>query len=51
MALPRPTKKETGHGYGLSSVKEIVEAYQGVLNVELDEAQGLACVTVTLFER
>ena len=49
--LPRSTKKETGHGYGLSSVKEIVEAYQGVLNVELDEMQGLACVTVTLFER
>ncbi len=49
--LPHSTKKETGQGYGLSSVKEIVEAYQGVLNVELDEAQGLACVTVTLFER
>ena len=49
--LLRSTKKEPGHGYGLSSVKEIMAPYQGVLNVELDEAQELACVTVTLFER
>ena len=48
--LPRSTKKETGHGYGLSSVRELISSYEGVLDFHLDEEAGQANVTVTLFE-
>ncbi len=48
--LPRSTKKETGHGYGLSSVRELIASYEGILDFRLDEKTGQAYVTVTLFE-
>ncbi len=48
--LPRSTKKEPGHGYGLSSIRELIAPYEGTLDVKLDKEGGLACVTVTLFE-
>ncbi len=48
--LPRSTKKEAGHGYGLSSVRELISSYEGVLDFHLDEEAGQANVTVTLFE-
>ena len=48
--LPRSTKKELGHGYGLSSISELISSYEGTLDFQPDEETGQASVTVTLFE-
>ena len=48
--LPHSTKKEPGHGYGLSSISELIASYEGTLDFKPDEESRQASVTVTLFE-
>ena len=34
--MPRTTKKESGHGFGLRSIREIAERYDGMANVQAE---------------